>query len=240
MSDFLRPHRLQHVRLPCPPLSPGVCWRSRPLSQWCHLTVLSSATPSSFCLESFPASGSFPMSWLFTSGDPSIEASASASVLPTKIQVWFPCLHINLHNYIYTLKAFPLKSRVYTYMSSATNPQITFSFLPRFLLILLHRSKFSLGSSPHYCFFVHFSISSLIQHLLGGVVKCLRCTHCMQNKFSAPLFTHHLNEETKRCPYIQNFHSVSAPWTGKLWNQALQSLLFASHSHYTGIHPYTM
>ena len=101
-------------------------------------------------------------------------------------------------------------------MSSATNPQITFSFLPRFLLILLHRSKFSLGSSPHYCFFVHFSISSLIQHLLGGVVKCLRCTHCMQNKFSAPLFTHHLNEETKRCPYIQNFHSVSAPWTGKL------------------------
>ena len=59
-------------------------------SQWCHSTVLSSFVPFSSCLKSFPASGSFLISWLFTSGDQSIGVSASASVLPVNIQNWFP------------------------------------------------------------------------------------------------------------------------------------------------------
>ena len=65
MSDSLRPHGQQHTRLPCLSLSPRLCSNSCPLSRWCYLTVSSSATPFSFCLQSFPASGSFPMSQLF-------------------------------------------------------------------------------------------------------------------------------------------------------------------------------
>ena len=89
-SDSLRPHGLQHARLPCPTLSPGVCSNSGPLSRWCYLTISSSATPSSFCLQSFPASGSFPTRWLFSSGGQSVGALASASVLPMNIQGLFP------------------------------------------------------------------------------------------------------------------------------------------------------
>ena len=90
MSDSLQPHGLQYIRLPCPSPSPRVCSKSHPLSQWCHPTISSSVTPFSSCLQSFPASGSFPMSRLFISGGQSIGASASASVLPMNIQDWFP------------------------------------------------------------------------------------------------------------------------------------------------------
>ena len=91
VSNSLQPHGLQHSRHPCPSLSPGVCSNSYPLSQWHHSTVSSSATPFSFCLQSFPASGSFLISQLFASGGQSIgaSASASASVLPMNIQGWF-------------------------------------------------------------------------------------------------------------------------------------------------------
>ena len=86
MSNFLQSRGLQHIRFLCPPLSPGVCSNSCPLSQWCHPTNSSFAAPFSFCLQSFPASGSFPMSQLFASGGQSIGTSASAS----NIQGWFP------------------------------------------------------------------------------------------------------------------------------------------------------
>ena len=89
MSDSLRPYGLQHTRLLCSPLSPGVCSNSYPLSQWCYLTMSSSVAPFSFCLQSFPASGSFPyLSQFFASGGQSI--GASATVLPMNIQDWFP------------------------------------------------------------------------------------------------------------------------------------------------------
>ena len=81
---------LQHVRLPCPSLSPGVCSNSCPLSWWWYLTILFSITAFSSCPQSFPASGSFPMNWLFASGGQSIEASASASVHLMSNQGWFP------------------------------------------------------------------------------------------------------------------------------------------------------
>ena len=90
VSDSLRPHGLQHASLLCPSPSPGVCWNSCPLGWWCHPTISSSAVPFSSCLQSFPASGSFPMSQLFASGGQSIGASASALVLPMNIQDWFP------------------------------------------------------------------------------------------------------------------------------------------------------
>ena len=89
MSDSLQPHGLQYIRIPCPSPSPRVCSKSHALSQRCHPTNSSSVTPFSSCLQSFPASESFPMSWLFTSGGQSIGASASASVLPKNSQGWF-------------------------------------------------------------------------------------------------------------------------------------------------------
>ena len=77
----------QHARLPCPSPTPGAYSNSCPSSQWCHPTISSSVSPFSSCLQSFPASGSFPMSQFFASG---AKVSASASVLPMNIQNWFP------------------------------------------------------------------------------------------------------------------------------------------------------
>ena len=76
--------------LPCPSLSPRVCSNSCSLSHWCHPTISSSVSYFSSCPQSLPASGSFPISPLFTSGGQSIGASASASVLPISIQGWSP------------------------------------------------------------------------------------------------------------------------------------------------------
>ena len=89
MSDFLWPHGLQHARPPCPSSTPGACSNSGPSSWWCHLTISSSVVPFSSCLQSFPASGSLPMSQFFASGGQNIGTSASASVLPMNIQDWF-------------------------------------------------------------------------------------------------------------------------------------------------------
>ena len=88
MSNYLRPHGLQHARLPCPSPTPGVYPNSCPLSWWCHPTISSSVVPFSSCLQSSPASGSFPMSRLFTWGGQSIGVSPSTSALPMNTQNW--------------------------------------------------------------------------------------------------------------------------------------------------------
>ena len=90
MSNSLRLHGLQHARLPCLSPTPGAYSNSCLLSQWCHSTIASSVVPFSSCLQSFPASGSFPVSQFFASGGQSFGVSASASVLPMNIQDWFP------------------------------------------------------------------------------------------------------------------------------------------------------
>ena len=90
VSDSLRPHGLQNARLPCPSPYPRVCSSSCQLSRWWHPTILSFVTPFFSCPQSFPASGSFPVSWLFASGGQSIGASASASVFAMNVQYWFP------------------------------------------------------------------------------------------------------------------------------------------------------
>jgi len=77
MSDSLQLRELQNTRLPCPSLSPGACSNSYPLIWWCHPNISFSVIPFFSCLQSFPASGSFLMSWLFASGGQSIGASAS-------------------------------------------------------------------------------------------------------------------------------------------------------------------
>ena len=95
MSSSLRSYGLQHTRVPCPLLYPEVCLNLCTLNRWCHPTH-----PLSFCCfscpQAFPASGSFPMNWLFASGFQSTGASASASVLPMNIQGWYPLVLTNL------------------------------------------------------------------------------------------------------------------------------------------------
>ena len=90
VPESLQPHGLQHSRLPCPSPTRGVYSNSHPLSRWCHPTISPSAVPFFSHLQSFPASGSFSVNRLFTSGGPSIGVSASASVLPMNTQDWFP------------------------------------------------------------------------------------------------------------------------------------------------------
>ena len=89
VSDSLRPHGLQHARLPCPSSTPWAYSDSCPSSQWCPPTISSSVGPFS-CLQSFPESRSFQMNQFFASGGQSIGVSASASMLPMNIQDWFP------------------------------------------------------------------------------------------------------------------------------------------------------
>ena len=90
MSDSLRPHGLHHARPPCLSPTPGACSNSCPSNHRCHPTISSSVIPFSSCLQSFPASGSFPVNQFFASGGQSIGASVSASVLPMNIQDWSP------------------------------------------------------------------------------------------------------------------------------------------------------
>ena len=90
MSDSLPPHGPQHARLPCPSPAPGACSNLCPSVWWCHPIIASSVVPFSSCPQSFPASGSFPVTEFFSSGGQSIGASAPASVLPMNIQSWFP------------------------------------------------------------------------------------------------------------------------------------------------------
>ena len=91
---------IQHTKLSYPSLSPRVCSNSCPLIQWCSLTISSSVTPFSFCLQSLPAPRSFPVSWLFPLSSQSIGVSALASVLPMIIQGWF---HLGLTGLIFLL-----------------------------------------------------------------------------------------------------------------------------------------
>ena len=90
VSDSLPPHERQHARPPCPSPTPGVYTNSCPLSRLCHPAISSSVVPFSSCPQSLPASGSFQMSQLFSSGGQSIGVSASASVLPKNTQDWSP------------------------------------------------------------------------------------------------------------------------------------------------------
>ena len=114
--DSLWPYGLQHARLPCPSPTPGVYSNLFPLSQWCHPTISSSVIPFSSCLQSFSASGSFPLSHFFAWGGQSIGVSASASVLPMNIQDWFP---LGWTDWISLLSKGP--SRVHQHHSSKTS-----------------------------------------------------------------------------------------------------------------------
>ena len=136
VSDSLRPHGGQHARPSCPLPYPGVCPSSCPLHQWCHRAISSSDTLFFFCPQSFPASGTFPMSQLLASDDQNIGASASAPVLPTSIQGWFP---LRLTGLIFLSKRF---SGVF---SSITVPRHQFSDILPSLWYSSHNHTWPLG-----------------------------------------------------------------------------------------------
>ena len=116
VSDSLRPHESQHTRPPCPSPTPGVYSNPCPSSRWCHPAISSSVNPFSSCPQSFPASGSFPMSQLFASGGQSIGVSASASVLPMNTQDWLFYIYIYTHIYIYLHSFFRFFSHIGHYI----------------------------------------------------------------------------------------------------------------------------
>ena len=120
VSDYLPPHGLQHTWLPCPSPTPRACSNSCPSSRWGHPTISSSVIPFSSCLQSFPASGSFPMSQFSTSGGQSIGVSTSASVLPMNIQDWFPLVLLGLISL-----QFKGLSRVFSNTKVHTSPWFT-------------------------------------------------------------------------------------------------------------------
>ena len=160
MSDSLRPHGLQHTRLPCPSLFPRVCSNSGPVSWRCHPTISSSVTPFSSCPQSFPASGSFPRNRLFSSGGQSIGASASASVLPMNIQGWFP---LGLSGSI-SLQ-FTGLSRVFS--STTVRKHQFFS------------AQTSLWSNTHIHTTTRKTIALTIQTLISKVVSLFFLIHCL-------------------------------------------------------------
>ena len=175
MSNSLWPPRLQQARLPCPSPSHRTCSNSCPLSRWCHPTISSSVVPFSSCLQSCPASGSFPMSQFFTSGAQSIGASDAASVLLLNIQDWFPLGLTNMmslqskglsrvfsktsvRKQILRCSAFFTVQLSHPYMTTGKNIVLTiwtfvskvmsllFNTLSRFVTAFLKRSKYLLIS----------------------------------------------------------------------------------------------
>ena len=150
----LWPHELQHARPPCPSPTPRVYSNSCLLSWWCHPTISSSVVPFS-CLRSFPASGSFPISQFFSSGDQSFGVSASASVLPVNIQDWFP---LGLTGWISLQSKRPSKSFLQHHSSEAS---------------ILQRSAFFTVQLSHPSMTTGKTIASTRQTFVGKVMSLL-------------------------------------------------------------------
>ena len=147
MSDSLQPYGLQQARLLCPSLSPRVCSDSCPLSPWCYLSISFAATSFSFCLQSFPASRSFPMSQLFTSRGQSTGASATASVLPMNIQGWFPLGLTGLISLLFKDSVFTCpKSVLHAFICEVPPKELIFSHIIFSLGLNLHFAPQSLNS----------------------------------------------------------------------------------------------
>ena len=169
VSNSLWPYGLQHTRIPCPSLSPGICSNSCPLIQWCHPTISSSDVSFSNCLQSFPASGSFPISCLFALGGQSVDPSTSASVLPLTEFIsfridWFDLLavqgtltsllqHHILKESVIQHSAFFVAQLSHLYMTTGKTIALTrqtlvskvmsllFNMLSRFVIAFLPRNK---------------------------------------------------------------------------------------------------
>ena len=155
MSDFLWPHESQHIRPPCPSQTPRAYSNSCPSSQCCHPTISSSVIPFSSRLQSFPASGSFPMNQFFASGGQIIGAPASASVLLMNSQDWFP---LGLTGLIFLLSK-GLACFVYVCRSFCSKEQMSFNFTLQSPLILEPKK---IVSHCFHCFPIYSPLSDWI------------------------------------------------------------------------------
>ena len=159
MSNSLKPHEPQHARPPCPAPTPRVHSNSCPLSQGCHPSISSSVVPFSSCSQSYPVSGSFPMSQLFASGDQSIRVSASASVLPMNTQdlsplgwtSWTP-LHSKGLSRVFsntTLQKYPFSFFQHSALSFLYSPTLTHKpYLIRILPWWSHLTLITASQAP--------------------------------------------------------------------------------------------
>ena len=184
VSDSLQPHGLQHTRLPCPSPFPGACSDSCPSSLWCRPTISSSVVPFSTRLQSFPASGSFPMSWLFTLGGLGIQASASASVLPMNMEGWFLLGLMGLISLLF--KGLP---RV---LSSTTVQKYQF-----------FNARPSLWSNSHiHTWLLEKNLPKIILLLYISHLFCLSGEICLLHLHSLPYTSHfvHKSPHTTHCP----------------------------------------
>ena len=159
MPDSLRSCELKHARFLCPSRSPRVCSKSCPLSRWCCLTISSSVTCFTSCLQSFPESGSFPMSQLFTSGGHSI--GTSASVLPVNIQGWFPL------GLIYLISL----------LSKESSPVPQFKSISSSVLSLLYGSTLT----PIHDYWKYHSFDYMDLYVVTHLSKPIECTEPRMN-----------------------------------------------------------
>ena len=158
VSDSLRPHGLQHARLPCPLPTPGAYSNSCPFSQWCHPTISSSVVPFSH-LQPFPVSGSFPVSQFFTSGGQSIGVSVSASVLPMNTQDWSPsewtgCISLQSKGLSRVFPNTTVQASI-LWHSAFFTVQLSHPYMTTGKTIALNRWTF-VGKVMSLCFFIFF------------------------------------------------------------------------------------
>ena len=207
LSDSLQPHGLQHARPTCPSPTPGAYSNSCPLSSWCHPTISSSVVPFSSCLQSFPASGSFTMSQLFTSGGQSIgvSASASASDLQVNIQDWFP---LGWTNWI-LLQSKGL-SRVFSNSSKASMLQCSAFFIAQ-----LSHSYMTTGKTIALTrwTFVGKVMSLLFIMLSRLVITFLPRSKCLLISWLQPPFALILEPPKNKVSYCLHCFAIYLPWS---------------------------
>ena len=196
MIDSFRIHVSQRARIPCPSPSPRVCWNSCPLILWCCPTISCSLPAFSSCLQSFPASGSFPMSQFFTSGGQSIGASASGSVLSVNIQGWFTSgltgvisLQLKGHSRVLStalfksinslVSAFFMVELSHPYMATGKNIALTIqTFVDKVMSLIFNMlSRYSFSSKKQMSFNCMAAVT-ICSDFGAQENKVCHCFHC--------------------------------------------------------------
>ena len=195
----LRPHGPQHARLPCPSTIPGACSNSWPLSQWCHPTISSSVVPLSSCLWSFPASGSFPMSRLFTSGGQVLEL-----------------LKISFHKTRYFTLSYFTSQSVHPHSQSLNTYSVQFSSVAQSCLTLCDPMNCSTPGLP-----VHQQRPELAQTHDHWVSDAIQPSHPLSSP-SPPAFN--LSQHQCLFKWVSSLHQVAKVLEFQLQHQSFQWL----------------
>ena len=237
MSNSLQPHGLHHSRPPCPSPTPRACSNSCPLSWWCHPTILPSVVLFSSFLQSFPASGSFPMRQFFSLGDQSIRVSALASVLPIYIQDWFPLgwtgwislqskglsrvffQHHSSKASILRCSAFLMVQLSHPYMTIGKTITLTRqTFISKLMSLLFNMLSFSRFSSKEQVSFNFMAVVTICSDFGAPQNKICHCFHC---------FPVYLPRMMRPDAMILVFWILSSNWTFSLSSSTFIKRLFS-------------